>query len=60
MFNVYEFCCFNLLHKTCTAFLFNEAVLKFAKLGTGHNLAGGMGRCNSKFEGMIFCHPALP
>ena len=32
MFNVYEFCCFNLLRKTCTAFLFNEAVLKFAKL----------------------------
>jgi hypothetical protein len=21
---------------------------------------GGVGRCNSKFEGMIFCHPALP
>jgi hypothetical protein len=32
MFNVYEFCCFNLLRKTCNAFLFNEAVLKFAKL----------------------------
>ena len=32
MFNVYEFCCFNLLRKTCTAFLFNEAVLKFGKL----------------------------
>jgi hypothetical protein len=32
MFIVYEFCCFNLLRKTCTAFLFNEAVLKFAKL----------------------------
>jgi hypothetical protein len=30
MFNVYEFCCFNLLRKTRTAFLFNdnEAVLK--------------------------------
>jgi hypothetical protein len=32
MFNVYEFSCFNLLRKTCTAFLFNEAVLMFAKL----------------------------
>jgi hypothetical protein len=34
MFNVYEFCCFNLLRKTCTdiIFLFNEAVLKFVKL----------------------------
>jgi hypothetical protein len=32
MFNVYEFCCFNSLRKTCTVFLFNEAVLKFAKL----------------------------
>jgi hypothetical protein len=32
MFIVYEFCCFNLLRKTCTAFLFNEAVLTFAKL----------------------------
>jgi hypothetical protein len=32
MFNVYEFCCFNLLRKTCTAFLFNEAALKFSKL----------------------------
>jgi hypothetical protein len=31
MFNVYEFCCFNLLRRTCTAFLFNEAVLKSAK-----------------------------
>ena len=32
MFNVYEFCCFNSLRKTCTVFLSNEAVLKFAKL----------------------------
>ena len=32
MFNVDEFCCVNLLRKTCTAFLFNEAVLIFAKL----------------------------
>jgi hypothetical protein len=34
MINVYEFCCFNLLRKTCIAFLFNdnEDVLKSAKL----------------------------
>jgi hypothetical protein len=33
MFNVYEFCSFNFYSlKTCTAFILNEAVLKFAKL----------------------------